>query len=197
MWPLPGRAALCAPRVFRAPEAPAVGPGRCVCRWAAARWAGLLCVPVGGGPPARRPRREPAARRVVSKPGQAPPPPTGTAARPTSPYGALHTSGAWSLIGASTRCPARPRHRPRAPQPGPTTNFACNSVATLSNHEVTALELQRFHAVLNLRPVELPAELVEPIPSTTHTPSKDVVGFTKVPQSPGTSTSSFTTRRVE
>ena len=80
---------------------------------------------------------------------------------------------------------------------GSTTNFACNSLATLSNHEVTTLELQRFRAVLNLRPVELPAELVEPIPTTTHTPSKDVVGFTKVPQSPDTGTSSFTTRRVE
>ena len=137
-----------------------MGPGRCVCRCAAARWAGLLCVPVGGGPPAR------------------------------SPHASLR-------LGASPRSPARPRHHPRAPQPGPTTNFACNSVATLSNHEVTALELQRFHAVLNLRPVELPAELVEPIPSTTHTPSKDVVGFTKVPQSPDTGTSSFTTRRVE
>ena len=67
----------------------------------------------------------------------------------------------------------------------------------LSNHEVTALELQHFHAVLNLHPVELPAELVEPIPATAHTPSKDVVGFTKVPQSPGTSVSSFTTNRVE
>ena len=71
-----------APLVFQAPEGPAVGPGRCVCRWAAARWAGLLYVPMGGGPPARRPRREPSARRVASKPGQAPPPPTGTAARP-------------------------------------------------------------------------------------------------------------------
>ena len=80
---------------------------------------------------------------------------------------------------------------------GSTTNFACNSLATLSNHEVTTLELQRFRAVLNLRPVELPAELVEPIPTTTHTPSKDVVGFTKVPQSLGTSTSSFTTRHIE
>ena len=86
-----------APRVFRAPEAPAVGPGRCVCRWAAARWAGLLYVPVGGGPPARRPRREPSARRVASKPGQAPPPPTGTAARPSGPFGTLHTSEAWLL----------------------------------------------------------------------------------------------------
>ncbi len=53
------------------------GPGRCVCRWAAAR---PLAV-----------RAASFARRVVSKPGQAPPPPTGTAAGRS---GALHTSGA-------------------------------------------------------------------------------------------------------
>ncbi|MBS4939803.1 MAG: hypothetical protein KHZ63_09255, partial [Actinomyces sp.] len=41
------------------------------------------------------------ARRVDSKPGQAPPPPTGTAAAPS---GALHTGGAWSLIGGSVLC---------------------------------------------------------------------------------------------
>ena len=34
-----------------------------------------------------------ADRRVASKPGQAPPPPTGTAARPSGPSGALHTCG--------------------------------------------------------------------------------------------------------
>ena len=55
--------------------------------------AGLLCAPVGGGPPASRPRREPLARRVVSKPGQAPPPPTGAAAWPSGPSGALQTGG--------------------------------------------------------------------------------------------------------
>ena len=83
--------------MFRAP--------RVLCR------AGLLYVPVGGGPPASRPRREPSARRVVSKPGQAPPPPTGTAARPSGPSGALHTSGAWRAdvwLGASPPSPARP-----------------------------------------------------------------------------------------
>ena len=56
------------------------GPGRCVCRWAAAR--------------PRAVRAASFARRVASKPGQAPPPPTGTAAAPS---GALHTSGALSL----------------------------------------------------------------------------------------------------
>ena len=43
------------------------------------------------------------ARCVGSKPGQALPPPTGTAARPTNPFGALHTCGAGSLIGGSAR----------------------------------------------------------------------------------------------
>ena len=87
-------------------------------------WAGLLCVPVGGGPPARRPRCEPSARRVVSKPGQAPPPPTGTAARPSGPSGALHTSGAGALMyGSARRLEARPgpaaadQHRGQAPPP--------------------------------------------------------------------------------
>ena len=143
-----------APRVFQAPEGPAVGPGRCVCRWAAARWAGLLYVPMGGGPPARRPRREPSARRVASKPGQAPPPPTGTAARPhhrprapqpgpSSSSGALHTSGAWSLIGASSRSPARPR----APAAEPTPNFACNSVVTLKPTAPLLTTFGRFERV--------------------------------------------------
>ena len=73
------------------------GPGRCVCRWAAAR--------------PRAVRAASFARRVVSKPGQAPPPPTGTAAGPS---GALHTSGAWCAdwwFGGSPRSPARPRRR--------------------------------------------------------------------------------------
>ena len=87
---------LVAPRVFRAPEGPAVGPGCLVCPWAAAR--------------PRAVRAASFARRVVSKPGQALPPPTGTAARPAGPSGALHTSGARSLmlLGASSRSPARP-----------------------------------------------------------------------------------------
>ena len=101
-----------APLVFRAPSDPAVGPGCWLCPWAAAR--------------PRAVRAASFARRVVSKPGQAPPPPTGTAARPSAPSGALHTGGTWCagvwpgqdpppLTGAA----ARPRHRPRALQPGP------------------------------------------------------------------------------
>ena len=48
---------LVVPLTFRAPEAPASGLSRCVCRWAAAR---PLAV-----------RAASFARRVVSKPGQA------------------------------------------------------------------------------------------------------------------------------
>ena len=85
----------------------------------------VACCP-DRSPAAARPARPLAvraasfARRVVSKPGQAPPPPTGTAARALRTSGALHTSGACGAVvsfGASSRSPARPCHRPRAPQP--------------------------------------------------------------------------------
>ena len=100
---------LVAPPVFWAPPV--------CCR------SGLLVVPVGGGfpllllvaplvfrAPARpRDRHTRASLGVVdleARPGPAaadqhrglaPPPPTGTAARPSGPSGALHTSGARSL----------------------------------------------------------------------------------------------------
>ena len=91
-------------------------------------------------------------------------------------------------LGASTRCPARPRHRPRAPQPGPpappapstpvgpvvlmrihiiaepTPNFACNSPETTSNLEFRSLELQRFQTLLKLLPIELHASFLEATP---------------------------------
>ena len=127
---VPGAVLLVAPMVFRAPS----------------------------GPAAREARRPHFVRRRASKPSRAPPPPTGTAAVPSEPSGALHTGGAWSLmcgsarrfvvrpglatarwhrgcalrtlrrpphrrrlvadvwLGASFRCPARPRHRPLAPR---------------------------------------------------------------------------------
>ena len=89
------------------------------------RRAGLLGVPVGGGPPASRPRCEPSARRVASKPGQAPQ----ASRRPPIGRGLLLRV-------------ARPRRRPRAPQPGPAsrssavpsgalhTGGACRAVST-------------------------------------------------------------------
>ena len=93
------------------------GPGRCVCRWAAAR-------------PRDRHTRACGSEWSISRPALALPPPTGTAARPRvwrlarapGPSGALHTCGAWCAdvwLCASPRSPARPRCRPRAPQPGP------------------------------------------------------------------------------
>ena len=133
-----------------------VGPGRCVCRWAAARrvaccpdrfpataWPVLLgraAVCAGG----RRPAREIATREPggsewsISKPDQAPPPPTGTAAWPTT----------------------IPQHSRPALTPlisVPTPNFACNSPATISNLEFRSLELQRFQTLLKIRPIELHA----------------------------------------
>ena len=89
------RVLLVASLVFRAPSGPAVGPGCFVGPWAAAR--------------PRAVRAASFARRVVSKPGQAPPPPTGAAARPINPSGALHTCGAGSLMcGLARRLKARP-----------------------------------------------------------------------------------------
>ena len=85
-----------------------VGPGCLVCRWVAAR--------------PRAVRAASFARRVVSKPGQAPPPPTGTAARPSGPSGALHAGGAFGAVwcrpgpatahghrGRPLRCPSHRR----------------------------------------------------------------------------------------
>ena len=68
------------------------GPGRCVCRWAAAR--------------PRAVRAASFARRVVSKPGQASPPPTGTAARPSGSSGAFHAGRAWCAGALSGPAPA-------------------------------------------------------------------------------------------
>ena len=70
-----------------------------------------------------------------------------------SPVGALLAGGVWCVA--------------RSGPPGPqclslliaelATNFACNSPVTISNLEFTALELQRFRALLNLHPIELHA----------------------------------------
>ena len=63
-----------------------VGPGRCVCRWAAARPRAVCAASF--------------ARRVAAKPGQASPPATGTAAWLFGPSGALH-SRLLSLTGVA------------------------------------------------------------------------------------------------
>ena len=138
------------------------GPGCLVCPWAAAR--------------PRAVRAASFARRVVSKPGQALPPPTGTAAWPSGPSGALHTSGARSrtcdlvlhlearpgpTIAHGYRSLARGRYDPDPPRTSTCLssitfeaatlwlpkNVARNSPAIISNFEFTSLELQRFRVV--------------------------------------------------
>ena len=101
---------------------------------------GLPFPPVPSTSVARRVLTCGSARRLVLRPGS---PPNGTTARPGH-----HPVGLASLIAGST------------------TNFACNSHAIVSNYEFTALELQRFHTLLNLHRVELHAELMEPGPTT-------------------------------
>ena len=115
-------------------------------------WAGLLCVPVGGGPPASRPRRElRSARRLEARPGPATAhghrslAPTGTPSLAHSP----HAQPLTSLI------------------PEPTRNFACNSPDTTSNLEFRSLELQRFQTLLKLLPIELHAAFRGQTPNTT------------------------------
>ena len=96
-----------------------VGPGRCVCRWAAARPRAVCAASF--------------ARRVAAKPGQAPPPPTGTASWPVSrsplwpptthrhrgqAIRTLHIGGTCGAVGlalvlsARTGTAARPSCRP-------------------------------------------------------------------------------------
>ena len=84
-----------------------VGPGRCVCRWAAAR-------------PRDRHTRACGSEWSISRPALALPPPTGTAADPS---GVLYTCGAGSLFGSSTR-------RLEA-RPGPATAHGNRSLARL------------------------------------------------------------------
>ena len=81
-------------------------------------------------------------------------------ARPgLGPVGALHTGGAWCALHVTRPGPLRPQPL-RCLIAAPAINVACNSPATISNHEIAALELQRFEALLNLRPIELHARFV-------------------------------------
>ena len=178
-----------------------------VCPWAAAR---PLAV-----------RAASFARRVVSKPGQAPPPPTGTAARPSCPSGALHTGGTWLLMASRRVCskPGQSR-RPRAPQPGPpvptapstpvvpvvlmrvhviaepTPNSACNSPTTRSNPEIRSLELQRFLTLLKLHSIELHATFLRPGPATAHGHRSQARWFSRRPTHGGLAALGADCRRV-
>ena len=105
------------------------GPGCLVRPWAAAR-------------PRDRHTRACGSEWSISRPALALPPPTGTAAWPTNPSGALHTGGAGSLMCGSAR-------RLEARFWLPNSNSARNSRFTVSNFEFVSLELQRFREVLN------------------------------------------------
>ena len=138
-----------APPVFRAPRGVLLGR---------AAWCA----------PGRRPAREIATREPdgsewsISRPALALPLPTGTAARPSGPSGALHTSGAWCAgvwFGASPRSPAWPRSC--------LSNFARNSPANISNYEFVSLGFQRFWALLKLRAIELRATFLGVVTAVT------------------------------
>ena len=136
----------------------------------ALREVGLLDAPVGGGLHACAdcgPAGVAGATRSASS-GRA-----AWCARGRRP--AREPSAQRASLGASARCPARPRRRPRVPQPGSASasqascpafahiiaelpNFACNSPETLSNHEFTTLELQRLQTLLKLLLIELHAK---------------------------------------
>ena len=104
------------------------------------RWAGLLCVPVGGGPTARRTRRElRSARRLEARPCPPVPPAPSTPAAP----------GVLMRIHIIAE---------------PTPNFARNSPTTLSNPGIRSLELQRFQTVLKLLLIELRATFLRQAP---------------------------------
>ena len=107
-------------------------------------------------PPARSPH---ASLTVRSGRSRSPPVPSG-------PSGALYAGGACVAgvsLGVSSRSPARPCHRPRAPQLGQrgycaSSTFACNSSVTISVFELASLELQRFWVLLKVHAVELHAK---------------------------------------
>ena len=83
----------------RHPPAPRPGPAGLAA--ASYRLGLVVCVLPGQAP--QTSRRPPIGRGACVLPGQAPPPPTGTAFWPSGPSGALHTSGAGSLMIGSAR----------------------------------------------------------------------------------------------
>ena len=123
-------------------------------------WAGLLDAPVGGGPPARRPRCElRSARRLEARPGPA------TAhrhrgrslRRPSHLWGRAAPWAAARPLAVRAASFARRVALKPGQAPPPPINFARNSPAACSNIEFASLELQRFQALLKLRPIELRA----------------------------------------
>ena len=164
-----------------------MGPGRWVCRWAAARPRAVRAASLRLGASSRSPAR-PRRRPPAPRPGPPDPP------APSTP---VALAVCWGL-GAAPRSPARPRRRPPhrrrlsliggsvlcletrpdlafAPQASSpalahiaaesTPNVARNSPATLSNIEFRSLELQRFLTLLELYPIELRATFLGSCPT--------------------------------
>ena len=96
------------------------------------------------GPAAREARRPHFVRRRASKPARA----LRTLRRPPHQWGLVADVArrVGSLPGQALL---------------PPINFACNSPATISNVEFTALKSQRFQTLLNLHPIELHATFEE------------------------------------
>ena len=106
------------------------------------------------------------ARRVVSRPGQALPPSTDTAAVPSEPSGALHTSGACGADVVSCVA-AMPCRRPRTPRPclpGPLRTFwnrgGCESMSGCDRASQTHTEAPG--AVAPGAPAAIRCDLSEP-----------------------------------
>ena len=142
------RVLLVAPRVFRAPEGPAAREARASLR-SAPRLEARPCppdppapsTPVGLG-------RCCLVRCVVSKPVQA----LLTAARPTGPSGALHTSGVGSLLSGSVcrleACPVSP-HRSQAPPLLRRPRVQSSRTSLLSPHPISHVIPLRLFQTLN------------------------------------------------
>ena len=141
----------------------------CWCLWptgvpgAASRRPSVFRAPEG--PAAREARHPHFVRRRASKPARA----LRSLRRPPHQWGRV----AIVWFGASARCPAKPRRRPRAPQPGQRgyrapSNFARNSPMNISGFELASLELQRFRRLLNVHAIELRAKFLVGVSVLTH-----------------------------
>ena len=121
-----GRRPSCACYLWCRWVAGAVGPGRCVCWWAAAFLCVLLVVTLVLRAPSGPAAREIAARELrsewsISKPARA----LRTLRHPPQQWRMV--ADRW--LGASSRSPARLCRRPPAPRPGPSLRWGCRVFA--------------------------------------------------------------------
>ena len=113
---------------------------------------GLQSGGAGNDPAAREARRPHFVRRRASKPARA----LRSLRRPPHQWCLVCRCAARGVVSKPGRAPqASPRPLLTSLLSSP--NFACNSPATLSNHEFTTLELQPFQTCSRFRPVQLHA----------------------------------------